>query len=506
MRTRHTDNLVRGHTPRASHGAPRRLLLPSLEERMAEGRPVITRERALSIAKQVIDMSSADKAMVYIRHIVKSTTSLASDRVRDTDDGDTLLVQIRTEFGDGNGQTYVSTNQLDEQALREMVTRADDVGKAMIGWNEQIHAHTWDEQDKYPATNLYHQASVDALHTAREATVPKIIETVSKEGFKASGFVGVMARADAILTNKGIVAFSEETDCEVDVTCRPADGKTSGWAGTSQRDWAKIDPVKVAAESADIAKKNMNVQALEPGRRTAILTPAAVVQLMRFFVAHFDGYASDDGRRGFSKLRDRSKGSKFKQRLFDPRVKVTTDPADPIGGFKAWFEDGYVNNPTTWVENGELKFLSYGVNALDHGKAYSELPYGFRLHGGDTSIEQMIAQCEEGILVNRFSSVDILDWHTGMMTGVTRDGCFLVRHGKIDRPVKNFRFLTSPFFFFFNIMAMGQPERAVFGYAPWTDQERATSGYDDLEWPRRPMVVPPMMVRDFNFSALVDAV
>jgi len=485
--------------------APHRLL-PPLEERMAEGRPVITRERALSIAKHVLDMSSAGKATVFIRHTVKSTTRLASDHVRDTDDGDTLQVQIRTMFGDDKGQTNIVTNQLDEPALQAMVTRADDIGNAMIGWNERVHPETWDEQDTYPVNHLYHQPSVDALHTARAEAIPKIIETVKRAGFKASGFVGVMVRAEAILTNKGIAAFSEETDCEVDVTTRPDDGKTSGWAGKSHRNWAMIDPVQVATASVDVAKKSLNVQALEPGRRTAILTPAAVAQLMRFFVAHFDGGASDDGQRGFSKLPDRRKGSKFKQRLFDPRITVTTDPIDPDGGFKAWFDEGYVNLPTTWVEHGELKCLSYGTRALDHGKPFSELPYGFRLHGGDTTIEQMIAQCEDGILVNQFSGVDIVDWHTGMMTGVTRDGCFLVRHGKIDRPVKNFRFLTSPFFFFNNVMAIGKPERAAFGYAPWTSQESGTSGYDDLEWPRRPMIVPPLMVRDFNFNALIDAV
>jgi len=481
-------------------------LLPPLADRLADGRPVITRERALSLAKQVLDLSAADKARVYIRHTVKSTTRLASDRVRDTDDGDTLLVQIRTEFGDGNGWTYVTTNQLDERALQALVIRADEIGKAMIGWNEKVHPQTWDEQDTYPANHLYHQPSVDALQTARAEAVPKIIETVNRTGFKASGFVGVMARAEAMLTNKGIAAFSEETDCEVDVTTRPADGKSSGWAGKSHRNWAMIDPVQVATASVDIAKKNVNVQAVEPGRRTAILTPAAVAQLMRFFVAHFNGGASDDGQYGFSKLPDRHKGSKFKQRLFDPRITVTTDPADPEGGFKAWFEDGYVNLPATWVEHGELKLLSYGTHALDHGKPFSELPYGFRLHGGDTTLEQMIAQCEDGIFVNQVSGVDIVDWHTGMMTGVTRDGCFLVRHGKIDRAVKNFRFLTSPFFFFNNVMAIGKPERAAFGYAPWTDQESSASGYDDLDWPRRPMIVPPLMVRDFNFNALIDAV
>jgi predicted Zn-dependent protease len=93
-----------------------------------------------------------------------------------------------------------------------------------------------------------------------------------------------------------------------------------------------------------------------------------------------------------------------------------------------------------------------------------------------------------------------------MMTGVTRDGCFLVRKGKIERPVKNFRFLVSPFFLLNNLVAMGPTHRAAFGYAPWTRQEENHALGISHDWPRRPMVVPPLMVREFNFNALNDAV
>jgi predicted Zn-dependent protease len=114
----------------------------------------------------------------------------------------------------------------------------------------------------------------------------------------------------------------------------------------------------------------------------------------------------------------------------------------------------------------------------------------------------MISQCEEGIFVNRFSGVELLAHKTGTMTGVTRDGCFLVKHGKIDRPVKNFRFLDSPFFMLNKIMALGKTKRAAFGYTPPSQAERSSMP----EWPRPPIIVPPMMVRDFNFNALADAI
>jgi len=483
---------------------------PALHERMADTQPVITRDQAMSLAKRVLGMSSASSAWVHITHIVHSTTRLANDRIRDANSGDTLRIDIVVEIGDA--MVVVGTNQLDDVSLQSMVARADAIRVQLMGGldaKEQIHPLFWDEQDTYPETHLYQPSSVAALHSARTTAIPKILDVVRGRGFRTSGFVGVMARADAVMTNKGIRAYSQETDCEVTVTARPPDGKSSGWSGAAARDWSRIDPVAVATNAVEIAERGVHVQAVEPGRRTAILSPAAVAQLLRFFVYQFAGDASDGGARGFSKVHGMRRGSKFQERFFDPRVTITTDPTDPDGGFRPWFADGYVSAPTTWVDGGLLKYLAYDVRgALSHKKPYAEMPFGMRLHGGDTTIEEMIASCEDGIYVNRFSSVDSVDMLTGMITGVTRDGCFLVRHGKIDRPVKNFRFLTSPFFFLNNIVAMGKPERAAFGNTPWTDQEIFESALrgEDLEWPRRPMIVPPLMVRDFNFNALIDAV
>jgi len=81
------------------------------------------------------------------------------------------------------------------------------------------------------------------------------------------------------------------------------------------------------------------------------------------------------------------------------------------------------------------------------------------------------------------------------MTGVTTGGCFLVRNGKIEKAIKDFRFVESTYFFLNRLIAIGATERTAFGYAPWHG-----------EWPIAPTIVPPVMVRDFNFTALADAV
>jgi len=492
--------------------APRRLYIPPFRDRVEGGaRPVITREQALSLSHDIMSLTSAKIAIVQISHTVKSVTQLASNTVRGVEEGERLQVSLRAEsVNPFAGLMLFQTNQTDDKSLHELVQRVDSVTRDMVGWNDQRMVHERDEQDTYPATKLWYPSTVGALESARETSVKPIVDTVRNARLDASGFVGVMARSEAVLTESGISAFSEETDCEVNVTARPNDVTSTGWSGVATRDWSTVDPTRIATDAAETARRALRPSAVEPGRRTAILGPAAVVQLMRFFALHFDGGASDEGDTGFSKVRGQERGSRFKERLFDPRITITTDPTDPEAGFRLWFWKGYVCNPITWVADRTLKTLAYGVGSLLHGKAYADIPYGFRLHGGDTTVEAMIAQCDEGIYVNRFSGLEVSDWFSGMMTGVTRDGCFFIKHGKIDRPVKNFRFTTSPFFVLNNIIAMGPSHRAAFGFSPWTEVEKVRAHQDWFsefyEWPRRPMVVPALMVRDFNFSALVDAV
>jgi predicted Zn-dependent protease len=117
----------------------------------------------------------------------------------------------------------------------------------------------------------------------------------------------------------------------------------------------------------------------------------------------------------------------------------------------------------------------------------------------------MIAQCERGIYVTRLAGVTVVDRPSGTMSGVTRDGCFLVKDGKIAQPVINFRFYQSPVVSFNNVLALGVPQRVSFGFTP------AGGGggrFDEAlqAWPQPPVIVPPMMVQDFNFVALVDAI
>jgi predicted Zn-dependent protease len=494
---------VTSHSGRLSAG------LPSLAERLQDGRPVFTQDQLTGLSRRIMALTRGEHTGVSITHRFQSMTRLSHDKIRAADEGDTLSLAFYSRLGQAGGVTYLATNQIDEASLRDLVARADLIASQMIGSTEKLMMEQRTTQDEYLPAPLWYDATAEALRSARETAIPTVFDMMRKHDCRVAGYVGVIARADAVMKSDGIYAYSNETDSEISVTARTGDvtGPGVGWNGQSARDWTKIDAARVATVAAELALRGRRPQAVEPGRRTAILGPAAVVQLARFLAFHFNGETSDKGSTGFSKSVGRSNGSRYNQRVFDPSIQITSDPMSVEGSYRPWASTAMANPKMTWIDNGVLKNLAYGVTAaIIRGRPYSEVPFAMQIAGGDSSIEQMIAKCEEGIYVNRFSDVDLVNLESGLMTGVTQGGCFLVKHGKIDRPVKNFRFMDSPMFVLNKLVALGPSSRATFGYSPPTRVELGLGHGFQFEWPRRPMVVPPMMVNDFNFAALSDAV
>jgi predicted Zn-dependent protease len=319
--------------------------------------------------------------------------------------------------------------------------------------------------------------------------------------------IALSTQADLCWYPFGRCAWGEATDSEITVTARTTDGTASGWSGHAARDWTQLRPERVVDEAMDLALRGQHPVRVEPGRYTAILGPAAVGQFLATGVAAFSAKLTDAGGTPFSLIGSPDgHRSKLYQRVMDERITLTTDPADVVGGHYPFFrQDGYPSGQTTWVKDGVLQELSYDEGyGSQRGKTPRNLPYAIRMSGGTTSIAEMIANCQRGIYVHRLSGVRLVDPFSGAMVGVTRDGCFLIKNGKIETPVMNFRFFESPFIAFNKILALGVPERVAFGMQSGIGTEY--DGWSRPPWPLSPVIVPPLMIRDFNFSASSDAV
>jgi predicted Zn-dependent protease len=307
------------------------------------------------------------------------------------------------------------------------------------------------------------------------------------------------------------------------VTARTPDGLRTGWAGDASRDIATLHPGIVGATAAALATRGSAVVALEPGRRTVILMPAAVAQLLRFTADSFSATNTDSGKTPFSLPANQwitnGRRNRIGQRVMDKRLRLISDPVDPLGGFLPFYEPGTASYAAaglpfpavTWIERGVLRDLAYDLRS-GLGRPWNELPYSVRMEAmpGETiaTVEEMIAACEDAVLITRFGSIEMVNPTAGVISGVTRDGCFHVKHGAIARPVKNFRFLESPVQAFNRIRMIGQAVRAALSLEAPTDTERSGVMYPSRwdRWPKSPVIVPPLMIEDFRLTALADAI
>jgi len=197
--------------------------------------------------------------------------------------------------------------------------------------------------------------------------------------------------------------------------------------------------------------------------------------------------SADEGRNFATK---KGGGSRLGEVVFGKNVNIFSDPADPIVPGATYSDDGQPAVRTSWIENGVLKNLQCGRYwAQKSGKQPVPSPTCLTMVGGTTSTADMIKQTKKGLLVTRFWYIREVDPQTVLLTGLTRDGVFLIENGAITKPACNFRFNESPVAMLNKVIAMGPSIRAY--------------GEESIGIP---ISVPTLLVNDFTLSSVSDAV
>jgi predicted Zn-dependent protease len=354
----------------------------------------------------------------------------------------------------------------------------------------------------------------------RAAVAHRVVQSAAAAGMLSAGYVEVSATSIAALDTLGRMRYFQYTASQYGVTVRDPSGAGSGWAGLDHYDWTKIDTATLSARALDKCLRSRNPVRIEPGRYVTILEPQAVCDFIGQMVFGFGAlerlcneqncstlgpFLADGGnltKPGYARLG---------QRVVDERITISADPMDPDVGFPPFntnyagtdyfFTNGDVYHPTTWIDRGVLTNLAYdrnyGVNLLG---TPTGLPNSgaFRMTGGTTSIDEMIRTTERGLLVTRFDDVFLLENRSQLYRGYTRDGLWLIEHGKISKPAKNLIFTESALFALNNVEQLGPPQRTYHPNPP-------VLPFLYVNQPR-PVMVPALKVRDFAFTSLSDAV
>jgi predicted Zn-dependent protease len=416
-----------------------------------------------------------------------------------SDNRDTTIAMDR-------GLGHVWFNQTGPASLRAAVDWAEKMGR-LSGSDSNFFEFAYAPPDvTYPKTHIWSEPTYQMTSDERGKVANTLIANAEHAGMLSAGYLDVLAGSRHLRLPDGRMCYARYTAAECSMTVRDPNGKGSGWAGASSYDWGQIDAEKLAEIALDKCLKSRNPVRIEPGRYTVILEPQATYDLIQQVMV---GYMSlqmeateipgspiqfpfHEGHKvvSVSKWGDPVDlgVTKIGQRLLDPRVTISFDPEDPRLGAIPFTLHGDPLVPVTWWEGGVLKTLAYERGQGPNSAKLDAQPNPgvYRMSGGTTTIDEMIATTERGLLVTRFWGVGVIDRYSILCSGVTRDGLWLIEHGKIKHPVTNLRFTESPLFVLNNVEQLGVPV-PVFA-------------------PQKPALVPPMKVRDFSFTSMIDAV
>jgi predicted Zn-dependent protease len=351
-----------------------------------------------------------------------------------------------------------STNEIDEESLKATVALAQQLARVSPVDREYLPTLA---QQTYKPVNSYAEATSNISVTSRAKTINDVITACEKAKVVGAGFHQARGIAGASATKNGNFLYERSSLVSLSTTARTPEGTSSGYFLRNHFDVAKLDTARVANEAIRKALDARNPRVLEPGVYPAILEPQAVADLLSFFAFTFDARNAEEGRSPFSALGGKTK---LGEKIFDERINIYSDPWHPeLPGSRA-AQGGVPAQKIYLVRNGVLENLVYSrFWAKQKGKEPTPGPVNNILESSQApvSIDDMIKSMDRGLLLGRFWYIRGVDPRIALQTGLTRDGIWYIEKGKIQYPVKNFRFnqslieLLAPG----NVEMIGKPER-----------------------------------------------
>ena len=436
---------------------------------------IYTREEAKKILEKALSFSKADACEINLSGRNSGNIRYARNTVSTAGYQSNQSLVVQSSFGKKVGTATI--DEFDDASLEKVVRRAEELAQLSPENPEfmpPLGPQTYDD------SITYKESTANITPEYRAEVARSSINPAAEKDVTAAGFLDDSTSFSAMINSNGLFAYNQSTNVDFTVTMRTNDGTGSGWVTRDYNDIDKFDAAEASKIAIDKAVMSREARAIEPGKYTVILEPAASADLLRNMFGSFNARSADEGR-SFMSAKDG--GNKLGQKIVDERVNLWSDPLHPDVPTSTWNGAGQPLKKTSWIENGVVKNLAYDRYwAEQKGVEPVPFPSNAIMEGGDESLEDMIKGTKKGILVTRFWYIRSVDPQTLLYTGLTRDGTFYIENGQIKFPVKNFRFNESPIIMLNNLESLGQ-------------QVRVNGN-----------LIPYMKIRDFTFTSLSDAV
>jgi predicted Zn-dependent protease len=445
---------------------------------------MLTRQEAKNLADKILGYAKLPECGVTINASENVFIRYANNGI--TTSGYTLdqSVSIDSTTEDKRSGSAV-VSEWSDQALRKGVEQAEALARISRPDPEDMPPLG---PQKYPEIENFDEPTSRARGDGLIGHVKAILDGARSNKVTAAGLVQRSANWTAVANKAGLFGYHRYTDANLTNTARNGAGTSSGWATQTSTSMKDLNGGEVSRISIEKCSSGENKKRLDPGKYTVILEPAAVSDLIGYLGFSLDARDAEQGQSFLSKKGAKVGETLLGEKLFPEYITMRNDPFNTKLSASPWAQSLLPNEKISWIESGVVKNLYYDrFWASKAGKKPTPFPSNLVLEGQNHSLDELIKAADRALLVTRFWYIRILQPQTLQVTGLTRDGVFLVENGKVTGPVMNFRWNESPVRVLQNTTMLGQPVR--------TQGAEAGSSF-----------APPLMATDFNFASVSDAV
>ena len=456
---------------------------------------MLRHEQAGEIFDRLRKLSSAEEVEVLFSGGRFALTRFANNSIHQNVAEENHVLSVRTVFGQKTARA--TTNKFDDDSLRQVVQSSESLAKVQHPDADLLpmpDARSANEASA-PKQTRHFEATAAITPEMRADGVKTIVAVADRHRLTTAGVFSSGEYFEGIFNSDGLSRWHTQTSAEVSITMLAAD--SSGWQKANSPDVGNLDPSTLAEVATQKAVDSAHPKEIPPGKYTVILEPAAVLDIVGFMFWDYSGMAILDQRSFLT--------GRIGTRLFGENIDIYDDVAHPLQAGSPFDGEGVPRKKVGLVENGVVKRVVYArataarmkgseykdrvgtIEPTGHGFAVpnemGEMPLNivFAPIANPQTVEQMIRSTERGILVTRLWYIREVEPFEKVLTGMTRDGTFLVENGRVQCGVRNFRFNESLIHMLSNVEAMSTPVRSC--------------GEESFD-----MVVPAMKVRDFNFT------
>jgi predicted Zn-dependent protease len=449
------------------------------------------------LVERILKLSKSDDMVVIVEEASGINVRFANNTTTTngaTSTQELIIIAIRGKRVGMLHRSYVDAEKLEDlvreaEANCEYQQAAEDYTELVAGVGEP---NGWDRPTQPTSIEVFGKLSEQ---------LSKEFKAAAGDGLKLFGYAEHSSSTLWLATSRGIRRRNDQQRGQIELTMKTEDFKSSSWAGQASKDFADVDVHRLVSDMRQSLEWSKTKGELPAGAYDTLLTPSAVADMLIY--AYWTASARDaaEGRTVFSAPKGKTRVG---EKLAVDGVSIYSDPKEPglevadfeiVSGTSSWqsvFDNGVKLARTPWIEDGVLQHLvtpRYWAEKSG-GKATPIIENLVMQAGGKGTLHDMIKNVKRGLLVNTLWYIREVDPQRLLLTGLTRDGVFLIENGEVKGAVNNFRWNMSPVEMLGKIVSAGESVQTL--PREWGDYFTFAK-------------TPPLVIRDFNMSSVSQA-